>query len=193
MSHDNLVQIAYCAHSICRTFEARASIEQKIIELTTWNVFMRRIFFFSRKNLLLCDFQGNNYGLLVKTIKKIPNSPICTASRTSSHFCQAPNFQSELSEPFEWTLIELGFNMIENLLCLGFSSLCLWFWYVLFLKAFVIYARHFEYSRMRLFCYMFDWKQPAQRLKLRKKLLTISEIYIIRWNMYRDNNFHSRR
>ena len=36
--------------------------------------------------------------------------------------------------------------MIENLLCLGFSSLYLWFCYVLFLKAFVIYARHFEYS-----------------------------------------------
>ena len=35
---------------------------------------------FCRKNLLLCDMQGNNYGLLVKTIKKFLKSPIYTAS-----------------------------------------------------------------------------------------------------------------
>jgi len=106
---------------------------------------------FSWKNLLLCDMQGNNYGILVKTIKKFPKSPIYTASRTVSHFCQAPNLQSELSEPFELTLIELGFNMIENLLCLGLISLYLWFCYVLSLKALVIYARHFQFSCMRCF------------------------------------------
>ena len=82
--------------------------------------------------------QRNNYGLLVKTIQKFPKSPIYTASRTGSHFCQAPNFESELSEPFELTLIELGFNMIEKLLCLGFISLYyLWFCCVFSLKAFV--------------------------------------------------------
>ena len=27
---------------------------------------------FSQKNMLLCDIQGNKYGLLVKTIKKLP-------------------------------------------------------------------------------------------------------------------------
>ena len=30
---------------------------------------------FSKKNLVLCDMQGNNYGLLVKTIKKFPKLP----------------------------------------------------------------------------------------------------------------------
>ena len=36
---------------------------------------------FGHKNLLLCDMQGNNYGLLVKTIKKFPKSPIRPAGR----------------------------------------------------------------------------------------------------------------
>ena len=40
---------------------------------------------------------------------------------------------------------------------------------------------------------MSDWKQTAQRLKLQKRLLTINKRKIIRWNIYRDNNFHSRR
>ena len=30
---------------------------------------------FSEKNMVLCDMQGNNYGLFVKTIKKFPKSP----------------------------------------------------------------------------------------------------------------------
>ena len=38
-----------------------------------------------------------------------------------------------------------------------------------------------------------DWKKTAQRLKLQKRLLTINKRIIIRWNIYRDNNFHSRR
>ena len=41
--------------------------------------------------------------------------------------------------------------------------------------------------------FMSDWKQTAQRLKLQKRLLTINKRIIIRWNIYRDNNFHSRR
>ena len=42
--------------------------------------------------------------------------------------------------------------------------------------------------------FMSDWKQTAQqRWKLQKKLLTINKRKIIRWNIYRDNNFHSRR
>ena len=40
---------------------------------------------FSYKNLVLCDMQGNNYGPLVKTIKKFPKSPFRPASRTGSH------------------------------------------------------------------------------------------------------------
>ena len=56
------------------------------------------------------------------------------ASWTDSHFCQAANLQSALSRPFERTLIELSFNMIENILCLGFISLYLWFCYVVFTR-----------------------------------------------------------
>ena len=51
--------------------------------------------------------------LLAKPFKKFPKSPIRPAD---SHFWQAPNFQ--------WTLKELLFNIIKNLLCLFF---CLMF------------------------------------------------------------------
>ena len=39
------------------------------------------------------------------------------------------------------------------------------------------------------------WKQKGtdKRLKLQERLLTINERNIIRWNIYRDTNFHSRR
>ena len=40
---------------------------------------------------------------------------------------------------------------------------------------------------------MNDWKQTAQRLKLQERLLTINKRNIIPWNIYSDNNFHSRR
>ena len=41
--------------------------------------------------------------------------------------------------------------------------------------------------------FMNDWKQTEQRLKLQERLLTINKRNIIWWNIYRDNNFHSRR
>ena len=41
--------------------------------------------------------------------------------------------------------------------------------------------------------FMNDWKQTAERLKLQERLLTINKRNITRWNIYRDNNFHSRR
>ena len=52
--------------------------------------------------------QPNVFSLLTSTMQ-IP-SPGCLVSK--------------------WTLTELSFNMIENLLCLGFISLYLWFCYV---------------------------------------------------------------
>ena len=48
-------------------------------------------------------------GLLAKSFKKFPKSPIRPAG---SHFWQAPNFQ--------WTLKELRFNIIKNLLFIFF-------------------------------------------------------------------------
>ena len=72
---------------------------------------------FSQKNLVLCDMQGNNYGLLVKTIKKFPKSPFRPAGRVLT---------------FDKT--KFARLNIENLLCLGFISLylskCLWFCYL---------------------------------------------------------------
>ena len=41
--------------------------------------------------------------------------------------------------------------------------------------------------------FMNDLKQTAQRFKLQDRLLTITKRNIIRLNIYRDNNFHSRR
>ena len=41
--------------------------------------------------------------------------------------------------------------------------------------------------------FMSDWKQTAHQLKLQKRLLTINKRKTIRWNIYKDNNFHSRR
>ena len=63
-------------------------------------------------------FRTINRGLLAKPFKKFPKSPIRPAG---SHFWQAPNFQ--------WTLKELRFNIIKNLLCLfflfnGFITMC---------------------------------------------------------------------
>ena len=107
--------------------------------------------------------------------KKFPKSPIRPAG---SHFCRAS---------VEWTLIDLRFYIIKNLLGLFFVQ---WFYRCEIFKS-VWYARHFEYSCKR--CSLNDWKQTAQRLKLQERLLTINKRNIIRWNIYRDNNFHSRR
>ena len=41
--------------------------------------------------------------------------------------------------------------------------------------------------------FMNDGKQTAQRLKLQGRLLRINKRNIIRWNICRDNSFHSRR
>ena len=49
----------------------------------------------------------------------------------------------------------------------------------------------YEYSYKR--CSLNDWKQTVHRLKLQGRLLTINKRNIIRWNIYRDNSFHSRR
>ena len=53
------------------------------------------------------------------------------------------------------------------------------------------YARHFWVLLQAMF--MNDWNQTAQRLKLQERLLIINKRNIIRWRIYRDNNFHSRR
>ena len=90
-----------------------------------WNSNMRRCFYhtdlrqnvvfhnFPRQIALIQSFFFQNHTkhtwAFNKTVQKIPKSPIRPAG---SHFWQAPNFQ--------WTLKELRFNIIKNLLCLFF-------------------------------------------------------------------------
>ena len=106
------------------------------------------------------------WALAIKPLKK-NFKIIYTASRFWLLQCQQWRV-------FEWTLTELRSNIVKNLLCLFF-----------------ILKRFFEYSGKR--CSLNDWKQSAQRLKLQETVLTINKRNIIRWNIYRDDNFHSGR
>ena len=119
-------------------------------------------------------------GLLARPAfkKKIPKSPIRPAG---SHFASC-------GQVFEWTLIELRSDIIKNLLCL--------FSYLMVLSMCNLQKRLIRAAFWVLLQAIFtdcDWKQTAQRLKLQERLLTINKRNIIWWNIYRDNNFHSRR
>ena len=59
-------------------------IGQPHYKTISWREFSITPGLFSRKNLLLCHMQVNNYGLLVKTIKKSPKSPIYCRGFTSN-------------------------------------------------------------------------------------------------------------
>ena len=56
------------------------------------------------------------HGRLVHPLKIFPKSPIQPGG---SHFWQVPNWSANCPV-FEWTLIELHFNIIKNLFCLFF-------------------------------------------------------------------------
>ena len=120
------------------------------------------------------------HGLLPKPSKKFPKSPI---RPTGSHFCSA-----RCGRMFEWTLIELCSNIIKN-------SFNMFIFYLMVLSMCNLQKRLICAAFWVLLQAMFmnDWKQTAQRLKLQERLLTINKRNIIRWNIYRDNNFHSRR
>ena len=66
---------------------------------------------------------------------------------------------------------------------------------IMFIVYLMVLERHVRAAFWVLLQAMFmsDWNQTAQRLKLQEKLLTINKRNIIRWNIYRDKNFHSRR
>ena len=112
------------------------------------------------------NIQDDQSWALSETVQKFPKSPIRPAgSRFYSASCQC-------GWVFEWTLIELCFNIMANLL-------------------FFLVFNGFSYNDV------FDTrditKGTDKRLKLQERLLTIKKRNIIRWNIYRDNNFHSRR
>ena len=122
---------------------------------------------FSQINLLLCSMPGNNR-LLAENVENFSKSPIRPAG---SDFWQAPNLQGEL------TSVWMNSNRVTFFIMCNLEKrlIRVAFWVLL----------HTMFS--------YDWKQPAQRLKLRKRLLTIKTRNAIRWNIYRDNNFHLRR
>ena len=124
---------------------------------------------------------GSTRELLAKQLKKkLPKSPTIYGQPLLT-------FAERAVVRFEWTLTEIRFNMINNLLWLFF----IYCFYPCVIFKSVWYARHFEYSCKRRS--LNDWKQTAQRLKLQERILTINKRNIIRWNIYRDNDFHSRR
>ena len=154
-----------------------------------------------KKNCTQSIFRTINRGLLekpFKTFSKLSKRP------AAPHSWQAPNFQCELCRVFEWTLIELRFN-IKNLFCFFFYS----FITMCNLKKRLIRAAFWVLVQAM---FMNDWKQTAQQLKWQERLLTmratsllalgylvlpslnegivISSIII---NIYRENTFHSQR
>ena len=140
---------------------------------------------FFKTNCTQSIFRTINRGLLVKPCKKFPKSPTRPAD---SHFWQAPNLQCELFRVFEWTLVTLQHNkelIMFIFLFNAFITMCN-------LKKRLIRAAFWVLLQA---VFINDWKQTAQWLKLQEKLLTINKrnINISRWNIYRDNNFHSRR
>ena len=109
-----------------------------------------------------------NNGLLVRTIKKFPKSPIRPAGRVLTvvkHQICSPSCRSRLYE-------HLSFNVIEYLLCLGFISLYLCFCYVIFTRSILSTPVCDVLLYVRL--------KTCAAIKLRKRLLTISKINITR-------------
>ena len=132
--------------------------------------------------------RGNNYGVLMKTIKK---------KFPKSLFGQPDGFSLLTGTKFAVRLIELPFTLQHDREVVMFR-----FYFPLFIKLWMILLcvifKSEWYLRAAFWVFlhamfMFDWKQPVQRWKLREGLLTINKMSLIRWNMYRDNNFQSRR
>ena len=123
-----------------------------------WNSTMRRCFYHTDlgQNAVFHNFaiqislikysgRWKHAWAFSEIVKKNSKSPIRPAG---SHFWQPPN---------EWTITELHFNIIKNLLCLFF----IWWFYkrsVIFKS--VWYGRHFKYS-----CKRCSWTTENKRHK----------------------------
>ena len=127
--------------------------------------------------------QGNNYGLLMKTIKKIPKITFRPAERVLT-------FDRHQIWELPFTLQHDREIVMFRFYFLLFIKLCMILLCVIFKSEWYLRPAFWVFL---LAMFMFDWKQPVQRWKLREGPLTINKISLIRWNMYRDNNFHSRR
>ena len=119
------------------------------------------------------------------TVQKCPKSPIRPAGSRFYSAC------SQCGRVFEWTLIELCFNIIANLL--------LFFCYLMVsvITMCNLIKRLIRATFLSTPASNVQWTMKTngtdKRLKLQERLLTIKKRNIIRWNIYRDNNFHSRR
>ena len=141
---------------------------------------------FFKTNCIQSIFRTINRGLLAKPLKKFPKSPIRPAG---SHFWQAPSLQCKLCSSVWMNINRVTlqhnkeFIMFIFFLLNGFITMCN------LKKSFILAAFWVLLQPM----FMNDWKQTAQRLQLQERLKTINKRNIIRWNIYRDNSFHSRR
>ena len=102
----------------------------------------------------------------MRKIKKFPKSPIRPAGRVLTfikHQICSPSCRSRLNE-------HLSFNMIENLLCLGFISLHLWFCYVILTRSILSTPACDVLLYVRL-------KTTCAAIKLRRRLLWSLWVY----------------
>ena len=104
---------------------------------------------FGWKNLVLCDMLGNYYGILVKTIKKIPKINF-SASLTGSHFWQ--NQICTLQHDGEFVMFRFYFPLFIKLFMVLLRAIFKSEWY---LRA--------EFWVLLHVMFMYDWKQPARR------------------------------
>ena len=97
--------------------------------------------------------QGNKCEFLVKTIKKFPKSPLFGQPEVFSLLTRA-KFPVPAVLCLNKHKTQLRFNMIENLLCLGFMSLYVCFFLCVILKkTFDIYTKRTQEKLLA------DWAQ----------------------------------
>ena len=118
--------------------------------------------------------------LLAKLLKKI--------SKITHRASRFSLLQSEL-----WSSVWMNMNRVTLQHNKGFIMLI--FFYLMVLSMCNLQKRLIRAAFWVLLQAMFmnERKQTAQWLKLQERLLTINKRNIIRWNISRDNNFHSRR
>ena len=139
--------------------------------------------------------QGNNYGLLLKTIKKFPKSPFWPAGRVLSSD-KHKLICSSSCQVYEWTLIELPFTLQHDREFVVFRL-----YLPLFMKLFMVLCVIFKserYLRAAFWVLLYTrclctTENNRRSDKNCERDYEQSITNIIRWNMYRDNNFHSRR
>ena len=140
---------------------------------------------FFKTNCIQSMFRTINRGLLANRSKNFQNHSYGQPALISSASCQC-------GRVFKGTLTEFRSNIITNLLLLFFCYLM-----VSIITICNLIKRLIRATFLSISCKRCSWTMKTnatdKRLKLQERLLTINKRNIIRWNIYRDNNFHSRR